>query len=238
MTGQDAASSTVKTSSLPSRWRYYWRQTQAAIRFLPIFGHLANCTLKDHGSALKEFVPTILFGTATFWLTAIILAGFSAYQGFNFANLLYVTTESGQLFVFSVGMLGPILIISATDPPNTKQFPGRLGHFALIVILGALASGFYAIVLAGRLQNTPNLINISYLYGASLLIAASVVVMRYITTVYRKSTQSADAEGLLKDPENRFADKFSTRHTFDPLAIPEAAIADEMADRFNSRGTP
>lgn len=235
MAGQEGADAAGKNTSPSSKQKIYRRRVQAAIRVLPIFGHLPNCTLKDHASAIKEFVPTIVFGTATFWLTAVILGAFSAYRQFNFAELLYTTTNSGQLFIFSVGMLGPILIVSATDPPNTRQFPGRLGHFALIVVLGALASGFYAIVLAGREQSSLNLVNKSYVYNASLLIALSVVVMRYLTTVYRKNTQSADAEELLKEPENQFADKFSARHTFDPLASSDASMTDAMVDRFNSR---
>ncbi len=207
------------------------------IRMMPIVGHLPNCTTKDHVSALKEFVPTIVFGTATFWLTAVILKAFKTYAGANFLGLVYETTYAGQLFIFAVGMLGPILIASAVEPPNTRQFPGRLGHFAILILLGALASGLYAVALAGREPEVSKLIDSDYVYTSSIVIAALVVVMRYLTTVYRKNTQSFDTEERLKAPEKEFAETFAARHEVDPLT-PSADndLASALVDRFNARG--
>lgn len=239
MTEQGVASAASKSVSFAVWSGKIWRKLQSAIRYLPFFGHLPNCTLKDHASALKEFVPTIIFGTATFWMTALMLKAFSAYEHYKISSLLLETTNAGQLFIFSVGMLGPILIVSATDPPGTKQFPGRLAHFTLIVVLGSLASGFYAIALASR-QNDEmlNIVNGSYIYAASLAISAFVVTMRYLTTVYRKNTQSADAESLLKAPEKEFADEFNSRHPTDPLGSASSSGVDAMVNRFNNGGAP
>lgn len=221
----------------PSIGIRFWRGTQNAIRWLPIVGHLPNCTLKNHTDSLKEFSITILFGTATFWVTALLLMGFAANKESDYLDLLYKTTNSGQLFIFAVGMLGPILLASAEEPQNTKQFPGRAAHFALILLLGALASGFYATVLAGRDPRATALINNQFLFTASTVIASLVVVMRYLTTVYRKNTSAFNVEERLKGPEKEFAADFEARHASDPLSASSASAADAMVNRFNGRGS-
>lgn len=200
----------------------------------PVIGHLPNCTKKDHESAFNEFVPTILFSTATFWLTALILRAFKSYDNKTWLGLLYETTKSGQLFIFAVGMLGPILIVSAVDLPNAKQFPGRLGHFAVLLVLGAAASGFYGLVLLSRESFGAPLVNAEYLYGASIAIAAFVLVLRYLTTVYRKNTQNATPEEIMKQPEKDFASEFEARHATDPLQAENDQV-DEMIARFGAR---
>lgn len=205
---------------------------------LPILGPLTNCSRKNHKDSIKEFLVTIFFGTATFWVTALFLMAFNVNADKSYIKILTSTIATGQLFIFSVGMLGPIVLASAEDPDSSKQFPGRTYHFALIVLLGALASGFYAFVLASREPQAAGLLNADFLLVASIVIASVVVVMRYLTTVYRKSTTSFDAEDRLKGPVNDFAERFNSRHggeatLADGLAAPNDA--DSMIARFNDR---
>lgn len=203
---------------------------------MPIVGYLADCTAQNHKDSLREFTITILFGTATFWVTALLLMAFSINQGAGYLALLYKTVSTGQLFIFSVGMLGPILLASAEDPKNNRQFPGRTNHFAMILLLGALASGFYAFVLASREPQAAGLLNTEFLFQASLVLSALVIAMRYLTTVYRKSTATFDAEENLKRPVEEFAAQFENRHPSAEPALVQSAAADEMVDRFNGRG--
>jgi len=237
MSQTEATTGASSVTMAPTRSARFWRGTQNFIRWFPIIGHLPNCTLKNHVDSLKEFLITILFGTATFWVTALLLMGFAANKSANYLDLLYKTTSSGQLFIFTVGMLGPILLASAEEPPNTRQFPGRASHFALILLLGALASGFYATVLAGRDPKAADLVNSDFLFGASLIIALFVVAMRYLTIVYRKNTSNFSAEERLKRPEEEFAADFEARHASDPLSDSNDAAADAMVNLFNGRGT-
>lgn len=223
-------------STAPSRWVRAWRKIQDFIRVLPIVGHLPNCTAKDHKDSIKEFLITLLFGTATFWVTAFILAAFTANATASPSALLYKTMNSGQLFIFAVGTLGPILLASAEDPPEKKQYPGRAFHFATILLLGALASAFYAMTLVGRENPSASLVRLDFLFVASVVISAIVVIMRYLTTVYRKNTANFDVEEGLKRPEKDFATAFDARHASDPLAPAGNSDAQAMVERFNSKG--
>lgn len=206
------------------------------IRGVPILGHLPNCTWKNHKDSIQEFLVTILFGTATFWMTAILLKVFISNHDIGYSSLLIRTVSDGQLFIFSVGMLGPILLASAEDPTNYKPFPGRTSHLVFIVLIGALASGFYTFSLASREPQVSDLLDRQFLFRMSLGIASLVVAMRYLTTVYRKSTASFDAESGFKKPVEEFSREFEERHPVSDDAIASNSPADDIISRFNERG--
>jgi hypothetical protein len=192
-------------------WHAFWNGVRTAARNAPILGHLAHCTKKNHWDALKEFSINFVFGTATFWLTALLLSAFASNKGLNYFGILFLTMSAGQLFIFSVGMLGPILLTASDDPSDEAKFPGRPSHFTVLIIIGALASGFYAMSLASK-NGSKEIFDNDFLFHASLVIGIVATVMRYLTTVYRKSTLKFDLEDKFKKPVSDFADQFARRH--------------------------
>lgn len=195
---------------LARSWIPEWMRSLG--RSLPLLGPLADCTKKNHRDSVKEVAITVLFGTATFWVTAIFLRVLTVNKGEGYFDLLYKTVSSGQLFIFSVGMLGPILLAAADDPDKNKKFPGRASHFSLLILMAALASGFYAFQLIAREPQGQSLLDTAFLFKASLVIAALVLILRYLTTVYRKSTAEFDPEEQMKEPAANFAREFAQMH--------------------------
>lgn len=181
---------------------------------VPLLGHLAYCSRQNHADTLKEFAVTVIFGTATFWVTALFLKAFTVNSALSFPEVVKTTMNTGQLFIYAVGMLGPILFIALDEPPNAKKFPGRMSHVLFLILLAVVAAGFYAIQLFAKSPNQSNaaLLDTDFLFGASLTIATLVLIIRYLTTVYRKSTLSFDPETEMKDPVADFADDFANRH--------------------------
>ncbi len=192
--------------------RQWGARLRAALKVLPVLGPLAHCGWKHHRDALKEFFFATLFGTATFWLTAFLLLGFATHSNSNYFDLLYITVSSGQLFIFAVGLVGPIVLSTADDPDRSDKFPGRSGHITVLIILCIAASSFYSLELASREPAAATMFDKSFLFRASLAIAATVVVMRYLTIVYRKSTLHPDAPAEMKSTHQDFSEKFSKRH--------------------------
>lgn len=234
MSAQDKAS----IGAAPSLGKKIWSSLVLYFGKIPILGPLTRCSAKNHVDSLKEFSITILFGTATFWVTTIFLKALLTNSEKGFYDVFLSTIGTGQLFIFAVGMLGPILLASAEDSDPSKQFPGRTYHLALIVLLGVLASGFYAFVLAAREPKADGLLNTNFLFKSSVAISVVVVIMRYLTTVYRKSTATFNPETGLKQPVNDFADDFNARHPTPEITEQfrdnQSAAADLIA-RFNKR---
>lgn len=181
---------------------------------IPVIGPLARCTLRHHFVSLKEFLITLCFSTMTFWLTAILLRAFMQNRDERAAALLYQTVNSGQLFIFAVAFLGPILIAAGDDPPRAKVFPDRTWHFLVLILLATVAAGFYAMQLIGKAGPSHAVIDENFLFRASIWIGTLSVVLRYLTIVYRHSTLPTefDVEAELKEPVEEFAKAFAERH--------------------------
>lgn len=187
-----------------------WLRTYG--RSVPLFGPLFSCTAKNHIDSLKEFLISTAFGTATFTVTALLLKGLTANKEAGYFDLLHTTVDAGQLFIFAVGMLGPILLTAAEDPATSNTFPSRTVHIALLILIAVLSSGFYAQFLIARNPGAGPLINRDFLFQMSMLIASAVVVMRYLTIVYRKSTADFVAERDMPRQARDFAGSFAQRH--------------------------
>ncbi|KRA17355.1 hypothetical protein ASD69_11690 [Lysobacter sp. Root604] len=128
--------------------------------------------------------------------------------------MVYTTMSTGQLFIFAVGMLGPILFIALDEPANAKKFPGRISHVIFLVLLSAMAAGFYSLELAARnpAHKFLQILNTDFLFFASVFVAVVVLILRYLTTVYRKNISGFNVEEAMKEQANDFAGSFSARH--------------------------
>lgn len=179
---------------------------------LPILGHLVYCSKKNHADAVKELVVTLLFSTATFWMTVFLLKAYSSNNDTSYLDLFIQSVGAGQLFIFAVTFLGPVYLIAGEDPENAKVFPNRGLHLVLIFPLALLGGGLYAIQFGVRnnLEMLP--LNTVYLLHSSELIAFLAVLLRYLTVVYRKSTLVFNPETELVEPSQNFAQKFAARH--------------------------
>lgn len=188
-----------------------WMVREAFPR-VPILGPLLQCKARDHAAACREFFGILFWSTATFWMTAVFLLAVSANRDRGFLDVIYQTVSAGQLFVFSVSFVGPIVAAVGRDPPRARMFPGRVGHFSAFLALVATAAGFYAMELIAGGAEASTLLNRDFLFTASLAIASVVVILRYLTMVYRQSTLEFDAETQLRTPTDAFANEFSGRH--------------------------
>lgn len=201
-------------STTPKRFIPSVRQWPAVIRHgfskVPLIGPLFYCGWKDHAACLKEISISLAFATGTFWLTAIFLLSLKASDQLNYFQLLHSTVKNGELFIFAVGFLGPILLITAEDPDSARPFPGRTWHIFAFIILGFLAAGFHSQIKSAQFEERVGIFNEDFLLHASMLIGAAAIVLRYLAVLYRKSTFAPKKE--LKDPEVDFAKTWGARH--------------------------
>jgi hypothetical protein len=186
----DTTDSTDRTLSLigwlRSKWLLFWHRATAIFSRLPIVGGLAYCSTANHAAALKEFAVVAGFATATFWLSAFLAQFSVANAATSYPDLVLRTVSRGELFIFSVSILGPVLYTALDEPSWARRgFPEKLLHIGLTVILTLLAAtGFSGV----KLTPDPNL---AFALQSSLTIAAIAIVLRYLTILYNKSRGSS-----------------------------------------------
>lgn len=194
---------------------------------IPLIGPLAYCSWNEHRSSAREMFFILLFSTATFWLTALFLLGTQSARTLGYPNLIFSTVKAGELFIFTVGFLGPILITAGDDPDTAKQFPGRLWSLAAVFLIGVVAAGFHSQIKAAQLKGPLAPLDAEFFYNASLYVAIAAVVLRYLSMVYRKSTFSPKDE--IRDPVDKFATTFDERHAADAGQTVKVKAPDAIA---------
>lgn len=177
----------------------------------PLFGHLVYCKWSQHRAASREMFVISAFATATFWLTAVFLMTSQTARANGYVSTVLSTAKSGELFIFAVGFLGPILLTALEDPKDAKEFPGRLWHIFALIVIGFVATGYHSQIKAGQLNGGALAVpDQEFLFEVSVWIAGAAIILRYLAIVYRKSTFVPEDE--IKQPEIEFADKFVKAH--------------------------
>ena len=165
---------------------------------------------------MREMFFILLFSTATFWLTALFLLGSQTTRVLGYPALLFSTVRTGELFIFTVGFLGPILLLTSDDPKEARVFPSRLWSVAALLIIGLIAAGYHSQIKAAQFKGALDPSDADFFYTVSLSVAVAAVVLRYLSMVYRRSTFVPQVE--IKKPTDEFADNFEQRHPKDGSA--------------------
>ena len=174
---------------------------------IPVLGPLVYCKWKDHKAAIKEMATIMVFATAAFWLTSLILMGTQAARSLGYLHVLLTTVNRGELFIFTVGFIGPILLHTSEDKADEREFPGRHWHLLALTLLALVASAYHSQIKSAQLTGVLVQNDLDYLFQVSIWLALSVVVLRYLAMVYRKSTFSPRKE--IKEKEEDFLQKYA-----------------------------
>jgi len=172
---------------------------------LPILGHLAYCTGRQHALALKEFLLSVLFATGSLWLTAAVLKFTDKRLGFW--DHFWMFAQTGEFYIVAMGLLGSIFMLAADDNRKNDPFPGRLSHLALLVVLGVLSVAAFALSRV-NIEAFPNF-DRDFYFGVSITVICVTLVLYYLTLVYRN--QIVDPEREMKAREGAFAKAYKAR---------------------------
>ncbi|MDZ4818320.1 MAG: hypothetical protein SGJ20_05040 [Planctomycetota bacterium] len=177
---------------------------------VPILGPLVYSSASHHKNAAKDLCVILTFATATFWLTALLLLINKDARAIGYWGMLLYTVQSGELFIFSVGFIGPILLLALNDQKGHKEFPGRGSHVVALIVVGFVAVGFHSQIRAQIFRGTFDEADLSFGFTVSIYIACAAVLLRYLAMVYRQSTFDPEVE--IKAPEANFANEYVRKH--------------------------
>jgi len=163
-------------------------------RKVPVFGGLVDCKGADHASAAKEVFTVLVFSTITFWLSAVLIFFQSRVESGDLLTRLLgsfvPTISNGELLVFAVSLIGPIVYIAFEDPAWAKrEFPQKLWHALILLVLAMMCGALFAAVKTGAGIDAERVVR------ASLWLACIAVLLRYLATVFSRS-RSRPAEEM------------------------------------------
>ncbi|MBA5689400.1 hypothetical protein [Rugamonas apoptosis] len=180
---------------------------RAILRPFPLIGGLADCSRKDHASAIKDFFLTITFSTLTFWVTVVIMSVLALYSTATTSDMILKTVSNGELLTFSVSFAGPILLAAMQDRNGKSPFPGAIWHVYALWAFAIIAAVIFGLL---KLQVVANLnigLNMDRVRNWSYFVFGLALVLRYTAIVYQKMLGAADA--LMPKQDKEFSDEWA-----------------------------
>lgn len=170
---------------------------RAGIRKLPIVSGLADCRWQDHWEAVREIVPNLVVSLMPIWVGAfvVLLLGTQGYW-----QAIYGNINNGELFLYATSLLGPIFYMSLIDPPGARQFPSRLSHTFVVLVISVLSA------VAFGLQRSGQELNAAFVYTASWILFVSALLLLYLATTFKNRRLPAGPEDF-KQGEKDLSEK-------------------------------
>jgi hypothetical protein len=154
----------------------------AFVTRIPLIGGLTYCRPAHHALALREFFVLVLFGTATFWLSAFIAQFLNVNKDKQYLDLLPATYSNGEILIFCVGFLGPVFYTAVSQPKDSERdFPERAIHICVTAAMLLISAALYGAMKTGAEFDQAKLMSFS---GYVFFIC---IVLRYLTIVYARS---------------------------------------------------
>lgn len=192
----DSSSGLNRGSSVP----LWIEKARGFLRGLPLIGPLADCRWSDHSETIKQVIITLLFGTAPFWLGALLFKALSSDEHLTIMGAFWSTVWDGELFMCATSLLAPIFWIALDDPKGVAKFPSRSIMMVVVVLIAVVASVFFAVGLSRTHLQQP------FTFHVSVCTFWAAVAVLYLSTVYHTSRLSVP--GAFRKQEESFKDEY------------------------------
>jgi hypothetical protein len=113
---------------------------------------------------------------------------------------IYGNINNGELFLYATSLLGPIFYMSLIDPPGARQFPSRLSHMFVVLVISVLSAVAFGLQRAGQ-QLNPTIV-----YTASWILFVSALMLLYLATTFKNRRLPAGPEDF-KQGEKDLSEK-------------------------------
>ena len=174
-----------------------------------LFGTLFKAGRKTHASALYEFIYLLVWSILPFLLAALALYVTSeAATDKSFYELGLNTFQNGELLVFTISMLAPILYLTLHDPEQAEPFPHKLPISTVVALIILTCASLFALLKASAVKDLP------FVFWLSMILTIMALVFRYLAIVYHKTRMPTLSERDLRAPQEHFVENYR-RHVED-----------------------
>ncbi len=174
---------------------------ETAISYLSriwLFGTLLRAGRSTHAGAFYEFIYLFLWSILPFALGALALYVTSDATDKSFYELSLNTFRNGELLVFTISMLAPILYLTLHDPEQADPFPHKLPISTVVALIIVTSASLFALLKASAVKDFP------FVFGLSIILTIVALVFRYLAIVYHRVRIPPLSEKDLRAPQNKF----------------------------------
>lgn len=197
----------------------YW------LSHLWLIGALFKAGRKTFASALYEFAYALVWSIFPFVLGILTLYVTSEDPGRDYLLLAKGTVSNGELLIYTISMLTPILYLVLHDPEQAASFPHKLPISTLVTVVAVTCSALFALMKAHAVKDS------DFVLDLSMILTALALVIRYLALVYHRLRMPDTSEQDLRAPQDDFLKQFG-QHVGAPIDPEPAEQASDFAQAF------
>lgn len=167
-----------------------------------LFGTLFRTGRSTHAGAFNEFLYLLLWSVLPFALGALVLYVSSEAADKSFYEFGLNTFRNGELLVFTISMLAPILYLTLHDPEQAEPFPHKLPISTVVALIIVTCASLFALLKASAVKD------VSFVFELSVALTVVALIFRYLAIVYHKVRLPALTERDLRDTQTQFVETY------------------------------
>ncbi len=167
-----------------------------------LFGTIFKTSRATHAAAFYEFLYLFLWSILPFALGTLVLYVTSNDPNKNIFELSLHTFQNGELLIFTISMLAPILYLTLHDPEQAEPFPHKLPISTIVALVIVTCASLFSLLKASSVKDIP------FVVGLSVVLTIVALVFRYLAIVYHKVRLPPLTERDLRKPQDTFVENF------------------------------
>lgn len=167
-----------------------------------LFGTIFKTSRATHAAAFYEFLYLFLWSILPFALGTLVLYVTSNDPNKNIYELSQHTFQNGELLIFTISMLAPILYLTLHDPEQAEPFPHKLPISTIVALVIVTCASLFSLLKASSVKDLPFVVELS------VVLTIVALVFRYLAIVYHKVRLPPLTERDLRKPQDTFVENF------------------------------
>lgn len=189
-----------------------------------LVGGLFRAGRKVYAGALYEFLYLFIWSILPFALGALVLYVTTDGPNKSFYDFGLDTFKNGELLVFTISMLAPILYLTLHEPDQAGAFPHKLPISTTVALIIVICAALFALLKAHAVKDIP------FVLDLSVMLTVLALMFRYLALVYHGMRLPQPTERELRSSQTNFVDEFR-RHVGDE-APSAAAFTQSVANQI------
>lgn len=173
-----------------------------ALSHVWLLGTLLKVNRSTYAGAFYEFLYLFLWSVLPFALGALVLYVTSSDPDKNFFQLGLNTFRNGELLVFTISMLAPILYLTLHDPDRADKFPHKLPISTVVTLVIVTCAALFAVLKASSVKDFP------FVFELSIGLTGLALCFRYIALVYHRYRMHSPTEMEMRSQQMDFVNDF------------------------------
>lgn len=193
-----------------------------------LVGTLLKVDRLIYARALYEFLYLFLWSVLPFALGALVLYVTSVDPSRDFFQLGLNTFRNGELLVFTISMLAPILYLTLDDPERASPFPHKLPISTIVALVIVTCAALFALLKASAVKDLP------FVFELSVGLTGLALTFRYLALVYHRYRLFPPSELELREQQVDFVKDFRN-HISQELGTDQQSFVNQFKNHLGDQ---